>query len=521
MADTVLRAVEEPEVGALSALVYQKTQGNPFFVNQFVSSLHARAWLWFDAEQGRWRWNLEQIRGQGITDNVAELMAERIAKLPAATQESLKRAACVGNRFSLETLSVIGEQSPRQAAAALWEAVQQGLLLPIGEGYKYVQSAEAEPSLEDARAVRYEFLHDRVREAAYSLFGEEPSRQLHLRIGRLLLESTPEAQREGAIFDVVNQLNRAAGLLHAADEREELARLNLQAGTRAKASSAYAQALEYLRVGTSLLREDCWSGQYTLSFQLHRHRAECLNQTGQHEAADRDCELLLRQARSTLEKSDIYLLMVEMFVDRGQYLQAIQPARDGLKVLGIELPEGAEALAAANTRERERLQANLEGRSVSDLADLPVSTDPEHRARILMLRQTLSYAAGVHPGLFELLSAMIVNLGIEKGHAPGSSSGYTYYALVLLAQMHVPSRTHAQAHDYGKLAVRLAERLDSAREKALVEFTVSTYVAPWFHPVDACLRMQEPCFRALLDVGMLFWAEFVSMHMGVVALLGP
>ena len=52
----------------------------------------------------------------GITDNVAVLMAERLAALPATTQEALKRAACIGNTFNLEVISTINERTPREAA---------------------------------------------------------------------------------------------------------------------------------------------------------------------------------------------------------------------------------------------------------------------------------------------------------------------------------------------------------------------------------------------------------------------
>src|SRR5262249_43401202 len=92
----------------------------------------------------------------------------------------------------------------------------------------------------------YRFLHDRVQEAAYSLIPEAQRTEAHLRIGRLLLAHTPPGEREDAIFELVNQLNRGAALISSREEREQLAELNLIAGQRAKGSAAFASALTYL-----------------------------------------------------------------------------------------------------------------------------------------------------------------------------------------------------------------------------------------------------------------------------------
>ena len=99
----------------------------------------------------------------------------------------------------------------------------------------------------------YRFVHDRIQEAAYSLISEESRAASHLRIDRLLAAHTPPEKREEAIFEIVNQLNRATSLITSPDEREQVAELNLIAGKRAKASTAYVSALKYLNAGAELL----------------------------------------------------------------------------------------------------------------------------------------------------------------------------------------------------------------------------------------------------------------------------
>ncbi|WP_224245439.1 trifunctional serine/threonine-protein kinase/ATP-binding protein/sensor histidine kinase [Hyalangium gracile] len=512
--DTLDRA-GDPAVAELAALVFQKTQGNPFFVSQFVTTLHERGYITFDPELGRWRWELERIRGMGITDNVAVLMAERLAALPPATQEALKHAACVGSTFNLEVISIINGRSPREAAADLWEAIQLGLLLPIGDAYKYVQSQGTEAAAVEPSQVRYEFLHDRVQEAAYSLSSEDARKRLHLRIGRLLLEQTPEAQRDAHIFEIVHQLDLATELIDSPEERERLARLNLVAGLRAKRSSAYKEALRYLQVGTSLLREDCWERQYELALELHRHGSECLNQLGRYDDAEQEFQLILRQARSVEEKTEIHVLMLDTYVSRGQYLQAIQPARLALRELGIELPEGPEASAAAIAHERQRLEENLSQRSIASLADLPETTNPRERARILLISRALSYAAYVYPDLFQVLSMLTVNRAIEHGHGPGSGTAYALYAIGLAS-----GGDYQRAFEFGQLAMKLGERYDPLGERPMIRYLFATFQNSWCRPVETSMRILEQGFQASLESGMFFWAGLCSMQLGISGQLG-
>src|SRR5262249_42196713 len=132
----------------------------------------------------------------------------------------------------------------------------------------------------------YTFLHDRVQEAAYALIPVEERAAVHLRIGRLLAALTPTEKREETIFEIVNQFNRGAALLTAPEERAQVAELNLIAGKRARAATAYSSALNYFAAGGALLTAEDWERRYALTFALELHRAECEFLTGELAAAD-------------------------------------------------------------------------------------------------------------------------------------------------------------------------------------------------------------------------------------------
>ncbi|HEY9711443.1 MAG TPA: serine/threonine-protein kinase PknK, partial [Oculatellaceae cyanobacterium] len=131
----------------LAELICNKTGGNPFFLTQLLQALYQENLLKFDftplgnggtgRTQGRWQWSLEEIQAIGITDkSVVELVAGRIQKLPEATQKVLQLAACVGDKFTLDVLSIVNEQTPSATANELDSALQMGLILPLSEAYK-------------------------------------------------------------------------------------------------------------------------------------------------------------------------------------------------------------------------------------------------------------------------------------------------------------------------------------------------------------------------------------------------
>ena len=269
----------EPERAApLAQLLHEKTNGNPFFVIQFLYALVEEQLLTFDHNARCWRWDLNRIHAKGYTDNVIELMVGKLNRLPIQTQQALQEFACLGNRADVATLAIVRGTPEDEVHTDLWEAVRLELL---------------------ARQERvYKFIHDRIQEAAYSLIPEHSRAETHLKIGRLLWAHIPREKREEAVFEIVNQLNRCTSLITSQDERERLAELNLIAGKRAKTSTAYRSALSYLTVAAALLADDSWQRWYELTFSIEYLTAACELLTADMESAESRLSLLADRAKS-------------------------------------------------------------------------------------------------------------------------------------------------------------------------------------------------------------------------------
>ena len=234
VADTLHR--DAAEVQRLAELVMAKTRGNPFFVMQFLEMLHREGLV--SRVAGRWEWDIERIEAAGITDNVVELLVEQLRRLPEATQDALRIAACVGNRFDLETLALVRRQGAAETYAALLPALDEGLVLPAS-GLETLDPAEP---LSPLLIRHYRFQHDRVQQSAQALLRPADEQAIHLEIGRRLLASMSPRRLAERVFDVVDHLDRARELVVDADERRWLCELNLEAGKKAKEATAYAAA---------------------------------------------------------------------------------------------------------------------------------------------------------------------------------------------------------------------------------------------------------------------------------------
>jgi predicted ATPase len=347
----------------LARLVHEKTGGNPFFAIQFISALAEEKLLIFDHGEGRWVWDIDRINAKGYTDNVVDLMVGKLIRLPAETQKALQQLACIGNVAEINLFAIVLRKKDEQVHADLWEAVRLELV--------------------ERQAGSYKFVHDRVQETAYSLIVPGMRAATHLQIGRLLEAHTPPEKRGEAIFDIVNQLNRGAALITSRDEREQLAEFNLLAGKRAKASTAYASALNYLTTGAALLPEHCWERRHELPFALELSRAKCEFLTGALAEAEQRLEAVSARATDGVERATVACLRMALYTTLDQGSRAIAVGLDYLRHLGVDWPPHPTEDEAR--REYERIWSQLGSRAIEKLIDLPLMSSAESLATLDVL----------------------------------------------------------------------------------------------------------------------------------------
>jgi len=484
---------EEPE-GArpLAETILRKTGGNPFFVRQFLQTLHTEKLIAWDGAARRFRYSIADIEAASITENVAELLARKLDRLPGFTRLALSLAAAIGNDFELNALAIVCERSAVDVAAALEHAVRDGLIAPTSK------LASLDPERLDAPLVyhRYVFLHDRIQQAAYATIPAEGRAGLHLAIGRILLLGTADADLDARIFDIVHHLNHGIAVIDEPGERLRLATLNLRAGTRAKNSTAYALGVQAFRVGIELLGAGAWSGRYETAYELHSKLAECLCLTGDYPAALAVLDDAAAHARAGSDLSKLHAQKVIVCVIRGDMRAALECAGQAAEAVGIRLSGGAAGVREQLDAEIAAILRRTAETDIERFLELPPMTDTDLVAALTTVVQCMPAAAQLDRILYQLICCRVVTLSLEHGNCAVSAKAYGNFALILglLGR-------YEDAWRFGKLGVDLNARLDDASMRSSVYFCFAALASAWSRPVAESIELFRQGIRHGLQSG--------------------
>ncbi|WP_164018976.1 AAA family ATPase [Pyxidicoccus trucidator] len=488
-ADTFRCGVER--AGPLAELVLRKTAGNPLFITRFLRLLHLSGLLAFDLDSGAWRWDLSRIEQVEAMENVVELMLATIRRLPERAQRALKVAACLGDRVELWLLSALVGGAEGEAASALWSLLREGLLLPEKEGARPPRADGAGAGAPSEQEATYRFAHDRVRQAAYSMLSEDERRHLHHEAGRQLLRGASPEVLDERLFAVVDHLHLGVERPGGEVEGLELVELNYRAGLKAKSASAFGAALVYLLRGISLLPRALWPQRREQVFHLHAEAAECAYFSSDPGLAGELVRTALEHAPSCLEKVGLYCLQVLAHTLKGKYAEGLQWGREGLRLLGMEVPE--RDFSSALAVELAEVPANLRGRSAAELLDAPRMEDPEQLARVRLLSELDNSAFFLDPVLFALINTRALNLTLRHGNSPWAPVVYGCYAMMLS----VREGDVVNGHAFATMAVELARRQADPRQECRAIISL-LQINHWRSP----LRTTMPLARRGLAAGI-------------------
>jgi PAS domain S-box-containing protein len=466
----------------LAQLVHERTGGNPFFAIQFLTGLAEEGLLAFDANAAAWISNLARIRAKRYTDNVVEFMVAKLKRLPDTTQQALQQLACLGNVAEIATLTLVRGVSEDGLHIALWEAARTGLILRLDSSYA--------------------FLHDRVQEAAYALIPENERAEAHLRIGRVLASRAPSEELEEKIFEIVNQLDRGAALIHSREERDRVAELNLIAGKRAKTSTAYASALNYLAAGRALLTEDSWQRQYELIFSIEYHWAECELLTADLAAAEERLIMLLHRAGNLIDIAAVACLRLTLYTTLDRSDRGVEVCLEYLQRSGVHW--SPHPITDEVQREYDRIWQQVGSRSIEELVDLPLMRNPEVHATLDVLTEVVTPALFTDENLLSLVICRMVNLSLEHGNSDGSCFAYVWLGMILGPHF----GDYRTGFRFGRLGYDLVEKRGLHRYQARAYMSFGNLVMPWTRHVQTGRDLVRRAFDAAIKIGDLTFAAY-------------
>ncbi|MCG8423619.1 MAG: AAA family ATPase [Proteobacteria bacterium] len=538
LCDTLHGESGSEDIDQLAAIVAEKTGGNPFFVIQFLTRLYEDGLLVWDEARRRYVYEFCRVAEQDYTDNVVEHMVQRLRHLPGDTARALMTASCIGNCFALADLCVATGHSARQVVVELWPAAVAGLLVLIGSHYaatgrdRYRDDAgnqaletpvpDSQATVRPAAALapdsashcmpgcpgenNYRFLHDRVRQAAYSLLDEPTRAAIHLRVGRAWRRQYDEAATERRIFAITGQLNDSRELIEQPEERLDLARLNLRAGRKAKASTAYCPAVHHLQIAADLLPENSWQRHYSLTLAIHCELAESRYLNGEFETAEALFLRVTERTHSAPEKAAIYSVRNQLYQVSGDYEGGLRLAIETLALFGISVPEIGEGLAEETRTALAAVAVNRGDREIEELADAAPACDPDIESIIRIAANVLPCAYNARPEYFPWFVCLGVNTSLQHGITEWSDILFSSYGVLAVNNFRNPTL----GFQYSRLALRINQRFEHKALRGAVWQVHLNAICYWNQPVTTYVDELEHAFMACQEVGDLVFAGFIA-----------
>ncbi|MEM7035008.1 MAG: serine/threonine-protein kinase PknK, partial [Chloroflexota bacterium] len=447
----------------LTRIILDQTEGNPFFVHQFLHWLAEQSLLHFDPAQECWAWNLGEIQAIQLNDNIIELLSEKLTILPDETARQIKLAACLGNTFDPETITLVEGISLDQLEETLQPALDELLILK--------ESVVTTAEQQTGEPTTYRFLHDRIQQAAYESIPDNQKPQHHLKIGRQLLASLSEEGVGERLFEIVDHLNLGATVITEQSEQDKLARLNLRAGKKAKQATAYQAALNYLTMGWILLGEANWQRRYELTFALHLEAVESHYLIGNPEAAEQFFELALSHAKTRLDKAELYNKKV-VALSQNQPSKAVTVAREALKLFGIHLSSKPNQVSILLEILKVRWYTGR--KRINELIHEAEVTNLEIKAaKELLMNIVTSAYFNSELEVMTWAALKLAILSLRYGNSNISAYAYAIYGIILISGFN----RFDSGYDFGKLAVQLNNKYDNnqLKSKLAVMFGHSIY----------------------------------------------
>jgi predicted ATPase/GAF domain-containing protein len=508
LSDSLRLPIEQVE--PLARTVFDKTQGNPFFTNQFLSALYRDGLLRFSMDHQRWEWNQTEIAQRNVTDNVVEFMAARLKLLSPSTHQLIKLAACIGHEFDLGVLARIAEQPAERIIGCLNEALQEGIIQPLSSDHRYLGLLDDGPQVSAAGS--YRFIHDRVSEAAYALIPEGKRAAIRLRIGRILL---PDLHANGSqlddgnrLFTVVNHLNQGRTLLTDPAELSGLADLNRRAAERARQGAAFPTAAEYYRVALELLEQSGADDQQELHLQLLQGFAESESLCGRFDVAEQCFQRIDAMVPTILARAKATCLRLKLYQVAGRYREGVQLAERVLKDLGIKLPSTAEEIQAAISSEMADIPRNMGNRQIEDLLHAQYVTDPTTQAIINLLSNAAPCAYIGQPEAFPYITLKMLNISLQHGNTPESCFAYSAYGLMIIAL----NGDIDTGYRFSEMSVRLNEKFNDIIQRGTLLHIHADHINFWKNHIRTDLPILDRAFIACQQAGDYVYANYIAFE---------
>ncbi|WP_004472857.1 trifunctional serine/threonine-protein kinase/ATP-binding protein/SpoIIE family protein phosphatase [Leptospira santarosai] len=502
--------LKEEDAEKLTEILYQKTNGNPFFLNQFFNTLYTESFIRYQRSSGIWSLDWDQIIKKTVTENVLDLLTEEITRLPEDTQKFLKVAACVGNLFDLGTLYRYFLDSPEIVETGIRECIKQGIIIyqesqvslyPVLQILKKENAEELDKN-RIFEGITFRFSHDKINQVIGESIAPDRRAEIHKNLAWLLIESDRLVSKQERIPEIANHLFKSQKILSSKEEVEIFNHYIILAGNSAKLAAAFNTAYNLFTLLKKKITEESWKEKKEQCVQIYKSFAESAYFLSKTLEAEDAVQVLLTRLQDRIEIVDVYLMQLEVMNAKNDLEGAYKVGLKALQSLDVGFPEkpGITVLVF----EFLKMIYYQRGRSPERLREAKENRDPYKIETINILTNMLNYGKHSDGKLFVFLFLKLMNITLKEGNSPVSFFGYAGFGSLLFV-VTGNFKTTLRYWDLGEYIIRV---FNADRIRGRYLFGKNMLLDFYRYPFSKLALLADEAYEKCIQYGDYLWAAF-------------
>ncbi|QOP41061.1 diguanylate cyclase [Sulfurimonas marina] len=459
----------------IAEIIVHKTDGNAFFVNQYIKQLQENDTIYFSHDTLEWYCDLQKLQQMPISDNVFEVLSRRIDLLEKHVRTLLNIASCLGSSFTHTALQRVYADEVL-FESALEAAMKDEWIILYSKGGQR----------------RYSFSHDKMQEALYSKLDDETLSQIHYKIGKNLLQNEQKLENK-KLISCVNHLNIGYKLLY---DITLLIELNVKASLHSKKSGDFTNALLYIKKAMEFMEAESLN---ITDVSILKDRAECEHLCHNSDEAVHYYEKALQLSDSKIQKAQIYELLIKFYSDISDFQKAYETGCEATKLFGFNMPKSF--FPPQFIFDFIRLRVKLKGKSIDDICEIPDANDEEFIYLVKLAANSLQAAYQIRPELCVANAVKIVTLCLQKGLTKESVIAFTVFGVIFQGGI---LGDHTAGFDYYRLSINMLHRFENTIQHAEVKFVSGYFATSWKQSAAMTEKLWEEAYKNGHEIGDWF-----------------
>jgi signal transduction histidine kinase/predicted ATPase/serine/threonine protein kinase len=454
----------------LTAVLLQKTVGNPFMIREMLDTMHRKACIYYDWKTSSWMYDLDRIFKEfeqpGSHDQVLsnDFIAQRLLELSPETRSVLAWGSLLGTTFSFKLVERLlssefdfdEEEADARPICPLMDKCHKHREADTIRGLQgALQSVVLLPTDDDDE---YRFAHDRYVQAAAALRETRNVPKMHLIVAEVMMKYHGLDERD--IYTRADHVCKAVNLIKTRhSHRVRFRALLISAATKASDNGAHHAALNYYRHTAMLMHTNRWEDKpendtyYEETLKIYREMATCHWYLGQFTEALIPLQATFDHAHNDIDKAESWVLQSRLFFQHRDLHGALSSLKICLRSLGVVIEE--EKTWEQCDTEFQTIVKRLRSIDRTNFTDeQQVSDDNVELTTVAMVLNELMVTAFFSdPLLFFQMAMKLVLLHLDGGSFPQAGLGYILLAIVVSGRFEMVQL----ASEMGEMGLAMSE----------------------------------------------------------------